>query len=120
MLTDKAEFEVVGTIERINGARSGKVSWLRIRVRGQVANDVSHDIKVFQALPGFAVGDGVRVTGRLGREKIEGAKEIGKNGREYDKWATMLVGERVVELEPGQGEIPATKGGPPPGDDIPF
>lgn len=121
MLKEKADFEVVGTIERINGARSGKVSYLTVRVRGVAANDVRHDIKVFHSLASFSPGDGVRVTGRLGREKIEGAKEIGKNGREYDKWAPMLVGERVEELEKGQGEIAGTATKPDPSDDpIPF
>lgn len=122
---DKAEFEIVGTVMQFYADRAGKVAMFKVRTRG--VRDKIHDVKYFGNLPRLSTGDRVRVVGEPGSEKT-GQQEIGKNGRTYDKWATMLVAVRVETLATAQGSIAGTtandnaggSGHPDDDDRIPF
>lgn len=121
---DKNSFEIVGTVDRVGGAKSGKVSYLTVKEAGAFTR--RHDVKFFTAAPRCERGDRVRVTGRIGYTKVDGMPpERGKNGKDYDRWFPELVGEACEVLSERQGALPtswATPAPKPPEDDdnIPF
>lgn len=117
---DKNSFEIVGTVERVSSAKSGKVWYFIVKENGAVTR--RHDLKFFRAMPGYDRGDRVRVTGRIGYTKIDGIpKEQGRDGKEYDRWFPELIGEACDVLSERQASLPATEASAArPDDDIPF
>lgn len=124
--SDKADFEVVGTIGTFFPDRAGKVVRFSVRVRGVRESII--DLKYFGTLPGYSKGDRVRVTGNVSSEK-SGMTEQGRNGKTYDKWVPLLAARKVEILGRVQGSIPGgandnARGGARRAangdDDIPF
>lgn len=120
MNEDKSEFDVTGTISRINVRQ--RMTHLSVRVGG--VKEQFTDIKFFRQLAGYERGERVRVTGRIGSEKLADYKETGRDGKQYDKWVVLLVGEKVESLGKQQGDLEgvdrAPRGGGGGSDDIPF
>jgi hypothetical protein len=118
-MQEQARFEIIGTVTRINVARSGKVTHIAMRV--SAARDQFTDVTAFYAVGGVNPRDRIKVTGHIGSKKIEGAKRVGANGREYDVWVADLIAENVEVVEEGQQSIPGAAAVPPGStDDIPF
>lgn len=65
------------------------------------------DVMCFHRPPPLEKGDRIHVVGRISSQK-SGQKEIGKNGREYDKWVPLLIGETIELLGEAQRRIPGT------------
>lgn len=118
-VNDKAEFEVIGIVQR--AVHGPKVS--RLNIKAQLARDAYVDVVSFTPLRNVERRYRVKVLGHISAEKA-GQKESGKNGQLYDKWLTMLVADQVEVLDDGQSKVPGTdpepRARPRVDDDIPF
>lgn len=119
---DHVTLDAIGTVQRI--FRSPKAT--RIALKSETSPRMSFvDIICFHQVPRIEKGDRVLIKGRISSEK-SGVKETGKNGKEYDKWIPLLIGESVELLGEAQARIPGTGNRYQPAndnngdDDIPF
>lgn len=92
-MSDKATFEIHGTLTRANPAPSGKCVFITVETRENVRGHekvTKHDLVGFdQSLAGAAgAGERVIVTGRLDRTKVYGAV---KARDQSDVWGPSLV-----------------------------
>jgi aspartyl/asparaginyl-tRNA synthetase len=102
---DRAEFEIEGTVERVNG--SAKVTFLRVKVGGSFAK--VFDVVTFRR-PANDIdrGSRIRVTGDLSKKK-SALEERGRDGKMYPVHQLELIARSIELLEPGQGHIPGTE-----------
>ncbi len=101
---DHADLDITGTVQRI--FRGPKATRVALKCEDSPRITLL-DVISFRKVDKVQQGDRVHVVGRIGSEKI--GKEISKsNGREYDKWAPMLVAERIELLSEVQERIPGT------------
>lgn len=119
---DGADFDIRGTVERIH--RAPKATFLTIK-SNRAPDYPIIDVVCFHGVSKIQKGDRVHVTGRIGMEK-SGAKQVGRDGREWDKWVPRLKAEVVELLSEVQARIPGTGAREAPAndnadiDDIPF
>lgn len=101
---DGALLDIVGSVQRV--FRGPKAT--RLAIKCETSPRLTFvDVVCFHRPPDIERGDRIHVSGRISSEK-SGQKEIGKNGREYDKWVPMLIGEAVELLGEAQARIPGT------------
>ncbi len=94
-MSDKATFEIHGTLTRAKEAPSGKCVFITVETRENVRGRekvTKHDLIAFgKGAADAPVGERVIATGRLDRSQVRGAKRTSDNGAEYDVWAPSLI-----------------------------
>ncbi len=116
-LNEGAEFDIRGTVQRVG--RGPKATFYSLKC-DTGARTMFVDV-VFLYRPSLEIqpGDRVHISGNISAEKSQ-QKEIGKNGREYDKWYPRLIGEKIELLSAAQARIAGTGSRNEPANDNSF
>ncbi len=111
-MSDKATFEIHGTLTKAKEAPSGKCVFITVETREQVRGRekvTRHDLVAFDKGAADApVGERVIATGRLDRTMLRDTKRHHTNGLEYDVWACSLI---CVAIRPENANAPQASTG---------